>query len=117
MTHNYHMDVSLAKLILPRKPRYLGLLGPKTRGDALLLEAGQSTHGVEVHAPVGLDLGSDAPEAIALAIVAEMQACLSGRQGGMLMRREGAIHNPAEERGEAAGTMETAAESAVCELV
>ena len=35
----------------------------------------------EVYAPVGLDLGGDGPEAIALAVVAEAQAWLEGRLG------------------------------------
>ncbi len=32
-----------------------------------------------VHTPVGLDLGGDSPEAVALAIVAEIQMVLHGR--------------------------------------
>ena len=117
MTHNYPMDVKLVERILPGKPRYLGLLGPKGRSEKLLAEVGQPLHGVDVHAPVGLDLGSDAPEAIALSIIAEIQASLRGRQGGMLKWRDGAIHAPAEEIGCAAGTVIPVSESAICELV
>jgi xanthine/CO dehydrogenase XdhC/CoxF family maturation factor len=32
-----------------------------------------------IHAPVGLDLGGDGPEAIALAVVAQVQAWVQGR--------------------------------------
>jgi xanthine/CO dehydrogenase XdhC/CoxF family maturation factor len=32
-----------------------------------------------IHAPVGLDLGGDGPEAIALAVIAEVQACSMGK--------------------------------------
>ncbi|HSR08625.1 MAG TPA: XdhC family protein [Bryobacteraceae bacterium] len=117
MTHNYPMDVKLVERILPGKPRYLGLLGPKVRSEKLLAEAGQPLHGVDVHAPVGLDLGSDTPEAIALSIVAEIQASLCGRRGGMLKRRDGAIHMPAEETGRPAELVVPISESAVCELV
>jgi xanthine/CO dehydrogenase XdhC/CoxF family maturation factor len=117
MTHNYPMDVKLVERILPGKPRYLGLLGPKVRSEKLLAEAGQPLHGVDVHAPVGLDLGSDTPEAIALSIVAEIQASLCGRQGGMLKWREAAIHMPAEETGCPAALVVPVSESAVCELV
>ncbi len=117
MTHNYPMDVRLVERILPRKPRYLGLLGPKTRSEKLLAEAGQPTHGVDVHAPVGLDLGSDMPEAIALSIIAEIQASLCGREGSMLMRRESPIHTTVEETGQPAATVTTIAESVTCELV
>ena len=117
MTHNYAMDVKLVERILPGKPRYLGLLGPKVRGEKLLAEAGQPLHGVDVHAPVGLDLGSDTPEAIALSIISEIQASLCGRQGGMLKWRDGAIHASAEESGRPAEVVVPISESAVCELV
>ncbi|MBV8887911.1 MAG: XdhC family protein, partial [Chroococcidiopsidaceae cyanobacterium CP_BM_RX_35] len=44
-------------------------------------------------APVGLDIGADTPEAIALAIVAEIQAVLANRCGGLLKDRKGPIHD------------------------
>jgi len=117
MTHSYPMDVKLVERILPGKPRYLGLLGPKARSEKLLAEAGQPLHGVDVHAPVGLDLGSDTPEAIALSIIAEIQASLCGRQGSMLKWRDAAIHMPAEETGRSGAMVAPVSESAVCELV
>ena len=48
-----------------------------------------------VHSPVGLDLGAETPEEIALAIVAEIAAVSSGRGGGMLRDRTGPIHERA----------------------
>jgi xanthine dehydrogenase accessory factor len=116
ITHNYPMDLKLVERILPNQPRYLGLLGPKARGEKLLAEAGMPVHG-GVHAPVGLDLGSDTPEATALSIIAEIQATLAGRPGGMLKRRDGAIHEPIEETGRATERIAPVWESAVCELV
>ncbi len=35
----------------------------------------------QIYAPVGLDLGGDGPEAIALAVIAEAQACCMGKLG------------------------------------
>ena len=114
MTHNYPMDVVLAENILPYKPRYLGLLGPKSRGEKLLAEAAKPTRGVDVHAPVGLDIGAHTPEAIALSILAEIQASLAGRAGGMLKYRDAGIHEPAEETG--APGIRPLTENAICEL-
>lgn len=45
-----------------------------------------------LHAPVGLDIGAETPEEIALAVVAEIQATLRNRAGGKLRDREGPIH-------------------------
>ena len=46
-----------------------------------------------LHAPVGLDLGADSPEHVALAIVAEMQAVLSRRDARPLRERTRPIHD------------------------
>jgi xanthine/CO dehydrogenase XdhC/CoxF family maturation factor len=44
---------------------------------------------------VGLDVGGDGPEAIALAIVAEASAVVNGRAPGHLRDRPGALHDAA----------------------
>ncbi len=117
MTHNYPMDAVLLRHILPAKPRYLGMLGPKLRTDGLLEEVGLPVTGIDLHAPVGLDLGSDAPVSIALAIVAEIQAVQHGRNGGMLKERDASIHDAVPEAGVADGQPIGIPEAKVCDLV
>ncbi len=95
MTHNYPLDKLLLPQILPRKPRYLGLLGPKRRTERLFDELGFHPVGGNLHFPVGLDIGAENPETIALAIVAEIQAELSARPGMPLKWRQDPIHFPA----------------------
>ena len=99
MTHNYPQDVALMPHILAANPRYLGLLGPRVRTEKMFAEIGADPLADNVHAPVGLDIGGDHPEGIALSIVAEIQSVLSGQPGGRLRRRKGAIHAPALELG------------------
>ena len=54
-------------------------------------------------APAGLDIGSEAPEEIALSIVSEVAAVLSNRRGGFLRERKSDIHTTvAAASGEAA---------------
>ena len=43
-------------------------------------------------APAGLDIGSEAPEEIALAIISEVAAVLSNRMGGFLRERRSDPH-------------------------
>jgi xanthine/CO dehydrogenase XdhC/CoxF family maturation factor len=45
-----------------------------------------------LHAPAGLDIGSETPAEIALAITAEIIAVLNGRNGGPLRGGDGALH-------------------------
>lgn len=95
MTHNYERDRNILRRLLNSKCRYVGALGPKHRAEKLLNEINEpfsESQLAKLHAPVGLDIGADSPEAIALAIVAEIQAVLSGRDGGFLRKRQGSIY-------------------------
>lgn len=100
MTHNFPQDVALVPQILQRDPRYLGLLGPRRRAEDLFQEIGVSLSTTDVHAPVGLDIGCDHPETIALSIIAEIQSVLSGRSSGSLRHRSCAMHAAVRECGE-----------------
>ena len=98
MTHNYLHDRALLEQLLPSPVRYLGVLGPKRRAERLLAELTPSlvTDGAlsRLHSPVGLDIGADTPETIALAIIAEIQAVTAGRPGRFLRDRSGPIYLP-----------------------
>ena len=95
MTHNVVEDGKFLALLLSTPARYLGLLGPRHRADRVLDDLGSvgARARVRLHAPVGLDLGAETPAEIALAIVAEIQATLSGRSGGSLRDRDEPIHD------------------------
>ena len=102
MTHNYPQDGKLLQRILPLAPRYLGILGPKARTARLFAELGVSIDDGALNAPIGLDIGADTPESIALSIAAEIQAVVSARGGGMLRLRDDSIHAPVIVEGESA---------------
>jgi xanthine dehydrogenase accessory factor len=83
MSHNLVADGRyLAALAVSAIP-YVGLLGPAARRERLYAELGPLAEALRprLRAPVGLDLGGASPEAIALSIVAELQASLHGRSG------------------------------------
>ena len=98
MTHHYVHDVPLLRALLPLPLAYLGLLGPRKRAEKILadLEAGglavSPAQRARLHAPVGLDLGADAPEQVALAILAEVHAVLARRDARPLRERAQPIH-------------------------
>jgi xanthine/CO dehydrogenase XdhC/CoxF family maturation factor len=87
MTHSYEQDRAWLTAVLPHRPRYVGLLGSRHRSSLLLNEAAAELSWSldqacsNVFAPVGLDLGGDGAEAIALAIVSEIQASCNGKLG------------------------------------
>jgi xanthine dehydrogenase accessory factor len=98
MNHNYFDDLEILKLLIPSNLRYLGCLGSKQRTARLLTdlqkECGEYTKQQlqKLYAPVGLDIGADTPEAIALSIITEIQAILKSRNGGFLKYRTEPIY-------------------------
>lgn len=96
MTHNFPRDAEILPRLLQSPMAYIGLLGPKSRGDELLAEGGVA-RGERIHSPVGLDLGGETPEEIALSIVAEIQAVLNRRTAKALRELDAPIHDPARD--------------------
>jgi len=98
MTHNFLRDLNLLKALLPSPVRYLGLLGPRRRADELLEELKNQGIGTtpaqleRLFAPVGLDIGVETPEGVALSILSEVQAVIAERGSGHLRDRKSSIH-------------------------
>lgn len=98
---------------------YIGVVGPRRRADKLLAELALA--GVPItpaaigrlYSPVGLDIGAERPEEIALAIVAEIKAVLASHGGGMLRHKQGPIHQALPQGGELA---EGTTLNAICNL-
>jgi len=70
-SHQLQRDRAMLELLAPCPLRYIGILGSRRRVAALLdglLPA------APVYAPVGLDIGADGPEEIAVSVVAELIA-------------------------------------------
>ena len=117
MTHDYAQDASLLQALVPRRPRYLGLLGAARRAERLLADAGLDADALPfLHAPIGLDIGAETPEEIALAIAAEIRAALAGRPGGALRLRGTPIHDAVAERGAPLVARAPARVAAACAL-
>ncbi len=98
MSHNYEYDRDVLKSILKSPAPYIGILGPRKRFDKMTAEfedenirlSSDDLH--RIHSPIGLDIGAEAPDEIALSIVAEIQGKFSNRSGGFLKYRNAPIH-------------------------
>jgi xanthine/CO dehydrogenase XdhC/CoxF family maturation factor len=90
MTHNFERDRALLAELLASPVGYLGVLGPRQRTERLLDEL-ELTADERLASPIGLDLGAEGPEEIALAVVAEVQARLNGRSARPLTALRGAL--------------------------
>jgi xanthine dehydrogenase accessory factor len=97
MSHHYARDMEYMKALAESDAAYIGMLGPRARTERMLADlasAGESiTAGERIFSPVGLDIGSEGPDAIALAILAEVSAVMSGTHAGHLRDRRGALHS------------------------
>ena len=99
MTHNYNYDKAMLISLLNRDARYIGMLGPRKKLNRMIGEMQEEgiVYNPEkfaaVYSPVGLDIGAETPEAIALSILAEIQAVLAGRPSQSLNNYQEPIHS------------------------
>lgn len=83
MSHHLASDVAyLRALALAGVPGYVGLLGPAARRHRIAQELGDHMGSLRsrVRGPVGIDIGAETPEGIALAIISQIHAWLAGRE-------------------------------------
>lgn len=69
MTHNFQKDQEILHMLLEKRLRYLGILGPKKRTHRLLMGNPIPNW---LHTPVGLSIGAEGPQEIAISILAEL---------------------------------------------
>lgn len=98
MTHNYGYDMAALEQLVQCDCSFIGLLGPKKKLNKMLDDL--TAKGIEIndeilqkiHGPVGLDIGAETSEEIALSILAEIKSVFSKRDGGSLKDRTIEIH-------------------------
>ena len=104
MTHNYNYDLALLKELVKQKQcRYIGSLGPKKKLERMI--AHLKKEGVnltkaqldKIYGPVGLDLGAETAEEIALSVTAEIKKVLSDNSGLSLRDKQTPIHQHVHE--------------------
>jgi xanthine dehydrogenase accessory factor len=102
MSHHYARDLGYLRALLSSDAGYIGMLGPRARTERMLADmtsAGESVGGGDrIFSPVGLDIGGEGPDAIALAILGEVSAAMTGSSGGHLRDQRGPLHNTPDAR-------------------
>ena len=94
MTHDLNDDATLLSQLVEQPVSYIGLLGPKRRTAKVVEELYRrgalpdNETLAKVRTPIGLDIGADGPEEIAIAILAEIISHRNGRAGGPLHARQ-----------------------------
>ena len=86
MSHHLLTDQTYLAQLVDTEVGYIGVLGPRARRDRLLEALGPAGDALRerLRGPVGIDIGADAPESIALSLLAEIHATLAGRSGEAL---------------------------------
>jgi xanthine/CO dehydrogenase XdhC/CoxF family maturation factor len=98
MTHNYNYDLAFLRELVKKSFRYIGILGPRKKFDRMLGELQEEglrlsqEQLASIYSPVGLDIGAETAEEIAVSIVAEIKTVLAGRSGGALKEKPDPIH-------------------------
>src|SRR5256886_4462884 len=98
MNHNFADAQAYVRALLKTPVAYVGMLGPRQRTERILrnLAAEGPMDETRVYGPVGLDIGTDGAEQVALAVIAEILAVRSGRRARSLRERRVAIHAPTD---------------------
>jgi xanthine dehydrogenase accessory factor len=98
MSHNYEYDRGVLNKILKSPSPYIGILGPRKRFEKMISELNKkgihlsNNDHHRIHSPIGLDIGAETPDEIALSIIGEVQSKFSNRSGGFLKYRNAPIH-------------------------
>ncbi len=99
MTHNYNYDKAMLVQLLQRNVSYIGMLGPKKKRERILNELKDEGENFTdqqlsaLHSPVGLDIGAETSEEIALSILAEIKAFFANKDVQSLRTIKEVIHS------------------------
>ncbi len=96
MSHNFELDKRFLSAVLGSNCAFIGVMGSRKRTQKLLMELGAEKQRERIKFPVGLDIGAETPEEIALSICSEVLAFFREASGKPLNTVEGTIHHRIE---------------------
>ncbi len=102
MSHNYNYDIDMLRQLIKNPCSYIGILGPKKKMEKMLGEFKKEGLNLtekelnSIYSPVGLEIGAETSEEIALSIMAEIKAVIAGKKGRSLRDSKDFIHSRAD---------------------
>jgi xanthine/CO dehydrogenase XdhC/CoxF family maturation factor len=100
MNHHLERDAATLAYVLSTPASWIGVLGPRSRYEKLLAMVAEDAGPPAAEAlgrvrnPIGLDIGAESADEVALSVVAALMAERRGFQGGPLDGVSGRIHDP-----------------------
>jgi len=97
-THSHAMDYVILKRIYEAgwSPIYIGLIASKRKSPLMIQqlseELGKNINLDILYTPVGLDIGGQSPDEIAISIISELQVIRYGKEGHKHMRKNSLRH-------------------------
>jgi xanthine/CO dehydrogenase XdhC/CoxF family maturation factor len=104
MNHHLERDRQALAFSLTARAAYVGVLGPRPRFERLLADLARgglvpsASALALVYSPVGLSLGAETPEEVAVSILAEVLAVRRGFGGGFLRGTRASLHHAPDSR-------------------
>lgn len=98
MTHSFNKDVRYLKALQSVRPVFLGLLGPSQRREEIFDKLLEFVPDIDpafidqIHGPVGINIGAESAQEIAVSIVAEILSVVRKQQPVALKYKSGRIH-------------------------
>lgn len=96
VSHHFERDRNYLRVLLESETAYIGMLGPRARTERMVSDLEAEPVPLKpddrVYSPVGVDIGGDGPDAIALAVISEVMAVTNSRSAGHLRDRVGPLH-------------------------
>lgn len=95
MTHNFEYEALVLEGLIHLGLPYVGILGPKKKSEKLierLEKKGVTVNQASIYSPMGLDIGAEGSEEIALSILAEVKAVFAKKPATFLRNKNGPIH-------------------------
>jgi xanthine dehydrogenase accessory factor len=102
MTHNYNYDIAMLRALLKTEVTYIGMLGSRNKINRMLNELRYEGTNLSqqqlsvIHSPIGLDIGAETSEEIALSVMAEIKAVLAKKGGAFLKNNAEGMYSHAE---------------------